>query len=251
MARTKTFRNAKTMVDNANDDYFALRRVPADAYREYRLPGYLRTRLPRDKHAVIVDYGCGFGQVMREVRKLGYENVIGIDVSQSAIEQCRGDGLEVIDNSSDDALEHLSGKVDFLIVSHVVEHFPKSEIISKLKSMRSLLSGGGRLLIAVPNAQAFTGCYWAYEDFTHEYLFTAGSLMFVLRAAGFSEIEIIDKDCLEGASVGKKIVRMCFLPIYRANYWFWKKITAGATHEQSPDVFSYEIKALAHGGSAR
>lgn len=235
------------MTHSSGDDYFALRQLPADAYRSYRLPGYLRSRLPADKDAVIVDYGCGFGQVIRGLQKLGYANVTGVDISQSALEQCESEGLHVVDNSSEDALEPLSGKVDFLIASHVVEHFPKPEIIPRLQSMRRLLSPTGKLLVAVPNAQAYTGCYWAYEDFTHEYLFTAGSLLYVLRAAGFSDVQIIDKHCLEGASFPKKVVRIFFSSLYRANYWFWTKITASPTHAQSPDVFSFEIKALAHG----
>ncbi len=56
----------------------------------------------------------------------------------------------------------------------------------------------------MPNAQSHTGCYWAYEDFTHNTLFTAGSLLYVLKMAGFAHIEIIDKDALVGVKGGKK-----------------------------------------------
>lgn len=41
----------------------------------------------------------------------------------------------------------------------------------------------------MPNAQSNTDCYWAYEDFTHYTLFIAGSLLYVLREAGFTNIE--------------------------------------------------------------
>ena len=37
--------------------------------------------------------------------------------------------------------------------------------------------------------QLNTDCYWAYEDFTHYTLFIAGSLLYVLREAGFTNIE--------------------------------------------------------------
>ena len=44
----------------------------------------------------------------------------------------------------------------------------------------------------VPNAQAITGAYWRYEDFTHEQLFTTGSLYYVLLDNGFDEIKFLD-----------------------------------------------------------
>lgn len=46
----------------------------------------------------------------------------------------------------------------------------------------------------VPNAQSYTGAYWRYEDFTHNIMFTAGSSTYVLRSAGFENIEFLDPD---------------------------------------------------------
>ena len=71
---------------------------------------------------------------------------------------------------------------------------PKHEIIPLLIKVRSLLTQSGSLLVMVPNAQSNTGSYWAYEDFTHHTLFTAGSLYFVLRQAGFDSVEFVDPD---------------------------------------------------------
>lgn len=69
-----------------------------------------------------------------------------------------------------------------------------------------MLADNGIIFISVPNAQSHTGCYWAYEDFTHSYLFTAGSLEYVLRAAGFSNVHIVDADCTTGCSLKRKIL---------------------------------------------
>ena len=71
------------------------------------------------------------------------------------------------------------------------------------------------------------------------------SLIYALKMAGFSDVIIIDKDALAGSSGLKKLVRKVFLKLYKLQYRFWNKITASATHSPSPDVFSYEIKALA------
>jgi len=226
-------------------DYFALRQVAAEDYRNYRLPNYIRNRLPVTKDSVVVDFGCGFGHILRALRALAYSNLVGIDVDSNALDVCSADGFNVIDNRREGALDPLVGKVDFVIASHVIEHFPKPQIIPRLRAIRRLLSPRGSLLVVAPNAQSYTGCYWAYEDFTHEYLFTSGSLYFVLQAAGFSQVEFVDVECLEDASFLKRGVRRSLLSIYRANYWFWSKVTASATHAQSPNVFSYEVKAIA------
>lgn len=61
----------------------------------------------------------------------------------------------------------------------------------------TLLTDKGQVFIRVPNAQSNIGCYWAYEDFTHNLLFTAGSLLFVLCSAGFENIKLIDQYGLE------------------------------------------------------
>lgn len=171
--------------------------------------------------------------------------VFGIDINPKAIAHCRSQGIEseVVQN----ILEFFPAqKFDLIITTHCLEHLPKDSIIPTLTHFREhCLAKDGKLFVAVPNAQSHTGCYWAYEDFTHTTLFTAGSLIYVLKMAGFTHATIIDKDALCGSSGLKKIVRKIFLKLYMLQYKFWNKITASATHQPSPIVFSYEIKALA------
>ena len=107
------------------------------------------------------------------------------------------------------------------------------------------MAPGASLLIMVPNAQSNTGCYWAYEDFTHTTLFTAGSLYFVLKAAGFDTVQFLDPDGLVGSRPGFKQPRAFFLFIYKMNIRFWNLVTASSFHQPSPQIFSYELKALA------
>ena len=102
------------------------------------------------------------------------------------------------------------------------------------------------MLIAVPNAQSNTGSYWAYEDWTHTVLFTTGSLFYVLRAAGFANIEFIDIDCTLEISKIKALIRIFFLIIYKTQIRFWNIITGSSYHQPSLEIFSYEIKAKAY-----
>ena len=72
-----------------------------------------------------------------------------------------------------DFANYQGGAVDVIIMSHVLEHFPKDNIIPTLKKAYNILNPNGKLIVSVPNAQSNTGSYWAYEDFTHSTLFTS------------------------------------------------------------------------------
>jgi len=227
--------------NTTDSQYFARRRVSAETYHNYALPFYLKSRLPTDKNAVIVDFGCGMGRMLKTLKAEGYTNVHGIDIEDEAIQFCRTAGL----NASKELPTEIKGKVALVIMNHVLEHLKKDQMISALKGIRDLLAPDGKLFVAVPNAQSPTGAYWRYEDFTHEYLFTSGSLYHVLICAGFSKIDFIDMDCTEGFGLLKKSIRKTLLALYRLNYKFWNKVTSSGTQPTSEDIFSFEIKAIA------
>lgn len=228
------------------NDYFKLRGVTEEMYRQFRLPGYFSLVLPTDKDALICDIGCGFGQLMTAIRNLGYTNVVGVEPSVMAAEYATKQGSRVITGYVADAANVIGGKVEFAYMCHVLEHIPKDVVIPELIRIRtSLLAPSGALLIAVPNAQSHTGPYWRYEDWTHETLFTSGSLLHVLRAAGFSNVEILDPDCMLETCPRFRFIRRILLGIYKLKYWVFNKATASLTHAPSPNVFSFEVKAIA------
>lgn len=224
--------------------YFSNRGLSAESYSVPSLPAYLRSILPDDKSIRILDFGCGFGQSLRALEALGYENLVGYDIAPDAIEYCRKVGLNVIDGRLGEVSE-MGGEFDLIVCSHVLEHLEKTQVIPKLKDLQSLLRLNGQIFVAVPNAQSNTGCYWRYEDFTHHTLFTAGSLIYVLQRAGFRNVHLHDIDCLEGTHGLKRLAKSFFLWIYRRNFEFWNRVTSSSFHRPSPIVNSYEVKALA------
>ncbi|MGB9794567.1 hypothetical protein [Caldisericum exile] len=46
--------------------YFEARKISPEFYADYKLPHYLKIRLPSDKDAKILDFGCGFGQIPKD-----------------------------------------------------------------------------------------------------------------------------------------------------------------------------------------
>jgi len=230
----------------AFDRYFEFRGVKPEDYSNYTLPAYFNRVLQSYSKPRILDFGCGFGQLLEALRKAGYPEAEGVDVESAAIAHCRSRGQICFDGGQDssfDASRH--EHYDLVVMSHVLEHFPKEQIVPTLRRVKALLRAGGSLLIMVPNAQSNTGCYWAYEDFTHHTLFTAGSLYFVLRSAGFGTVDFLDPQCLEGVGFFKRQLKRTLLCLYRANLSLWNRVTSSSFHGPSPTIFSYEIKAWA------
>lgn len=228
------------------ENYFKFRSIAEDYYSKYDIPNYLMKILPSDKDANILDIGCGFGQTLKALRDKGYTNLKGIDINDESITRCKKINLDVTKVEDITSYSNINKKkFDFIIMSHVLEHIEKDKMIDNLKAIRSMLSDKGKYCVMVPNAQSNTDSYWRFEDFTHHYLFTSGSLLYVLKAAGFTEIEFIDPDGLDGVNSFKKPIVKILLKIYKFRKNFWNKITASSYHRPSPQIFTFELKALA------
>lgn len=234
--------------NNRYSTYFSSRNIDPEGYQAVALPLYLKQTLPQDVDISILDIGCGFGQIMRALKNAGYHNVKGIDLCEQSVQWCQDNGLNVA------LMEVLAykpdKKFDVIIMSHVLEHMDKTTVIPVLQHVKNnLLANDGCLYILVPNAQSNTDCYWAYEDFTHNLLFTAGSLIFVLKEAGFSDILFLDQQGLDGVYGWRKIGKKFLLKLYVMNKLFWNRVTGSSYHLPSPAIFTWELKVAARNHS--
>jgi 2-polyprenyl-3-methyl-5-hydroxy-6-metoxy-1,4-benzoquinol methylase len=231
--------------ETKRNNYFEYRQVESSTYDGFKLPQWIKNEL-YNLDQKILDYGCGFGQTLEALKAEQFKKIYGVDIEKEAISQCLSKGLDIRELNLRNLINPFGFKFDVIIMTHVIEHIAKSEIIDTLTIIKNeFLCENGKLLISVPNAQSSTGCYWAYEDWTHTTLFTSGSLYYVLKAAGFKTIEYLDKDCVLGSSKIKTIVRKFFLELYRGNKKFWNGITCSSWHSPSPEIYSFEIKAKA------
>ena len=138
--------------DNGSDryaQYFDFRKVAPESYRDFRLPAYLKKVLPANRRCAILDIGCGFGQMLRALREEGYQSLEGIDIAQRAVQACRADGHEVTQVESIPGFCREGGRrYDFIIMSHVLEHIEKSEVVATLHAIRThLMKDGGALVV--------------------------------------------------------------------------------------------------------
>ena len=219
------------MSHNEYENYFAYRNVTKDDYTPY-VHQYLQNRIRQEES--ILDLGCGYGQIASGLAKLGYTKVCVDDISEHALSYCDELGLCRHQNNQ---------KYDVVIISHVLEHIPKSQVGDFLTQVKSLLAVGGRAYVIVPNAQALTGAYWYFEDYTHEFLFTTGSLRYLLMKNGATSIRYFDQQSLEGLSKIKAIIRKLFLEYIDYKAKLINKISGNYFHAGSENIYTFELKA--------
>lgn len=96
----------------------------------------------------ILDVGCGTGQLVFDIKNLGFRNVLGIDpFLEASLEY--NNGSKVLNKSIFD----IEGNWDLVMLHHVFEHMElQQETLSKLES---LVNEQGLILIRIPNVDSY------------------------------------------------------------------------------------------------
>lgn len=143
---------------------------------------YLPTR-PGKK---LLEIGCGSGQMLKNMRDLGWE-VTGIDFDPQCQSITQETGIPVYQG---DVLEQNlpANSFDVIVMSHVIEHLP--DPIATLKECLRLLRPNGHLIAITPNTNGYNHKYFKknsriLETPRHLHLFTTASLQQIANKAGF------------------------------------------------------------------
>jgi len=134
----------------------------------------------------VLEVGCGYGDLLVYLRSRGCA-VLGIDLDARAAAAGRALGLDVrVGTLGAAALPAAS--VDVAVLCHSLEHVPDPK--AELRELARIVRPGGRLHIAVPNADAATwraeGAAWEHvSPPLHFWFFDAASLTRLLHDAGF------------------------------------------------------------------
>lgn len=140
----------------------------------------------------VLDIGCGRGEWLQLLRADGIAG-LGVDRNRVFIEECRGAGLNVIE---EDALTHLRSLPDeslnAISTFHLVEHLPFEMLIKMLDEMVRTLKPGGMVIVETPNPENFmVGSCNFYADPTHRNPIPHQTLQFLLEARGFDGINVL------------------------------------------------------------
>ena len=155
-----------------------------------------------NKEDRILDLGCYTGELMKILKDNDYNNLIGVDPSDYAVQVAKQRyGIKVIKASIFDDLKKL-GRFDFIIINHVLEHIKNlNEFLKKVKNM---LNSDGKIYVETPDADNFfisqSNKYLpehqeAFQQFSVEHInfFTKKSTNNLLSLNGFEKLQLQSK----------------------------------------------------------
>lgn len=152
---------------------------------------YFAGFFPQNKEAAVLDIGCGSGDFITWMNRLGYTNTSGIDISEEQIALAKKFGAKHVEVA--DLLSYLpkhKKEFDVIIARDVLEHLTKEEVLGVLENIYGALKDGGVFIAQTVNAKNWMWGRLRYGDFTHELAFTQESISQILRAENFSDIKI-------------------------------------------------------------
>lgn len=141
---------------------------------------------PGCKPLDVIDYGCGGGELISRLAKLGH-CTLGLDFDDKALVACRSRGLKV--ETANELWKLESSRFDIVTCMNVIEHVPDPGAL--LQQLKKLLKPNGVLLIETPNAKSLLarrlGPLWrGLETPRHLNIFSTKGLTTLLDVNGFS-----------------------------------------------------------------
>ncbi len=142
----------------------------------------------------ILELGCGPGYLLEFLKRTGFTQVKGIDISSEQVELAnkRECAAEVAD-----VFEYLEGKhekFNLIIALDFIEHFHKEELPELTRLIFKSLKKDGRLILQTPNGEGLFPRQVIYGDITHQTIFTPASIQQLLRLAGFENFHFTESD---------------------------------------------------------
>lgn len=139
----------------------------------------------------LLEVGCGTGADLSWARQRGWD-VHGLELSQSAVEIAKQQGLDVQCTTFENATL-AANSFDCIIMSQVLEHLYSPRLA--LQRCNQLLRPGGLILIAVPKFDSWTrhamGNFWHNLQFPiHLHHFDQPVLERIVQDAGFQVREV-------------------------------------------------------------
>ena len=155
--------------------------VPDAVFRSYFLP-----LIPADRGARILDVGCGRGHLLDFLKRSGYRDLQGVDLSPQMVECSRRLGVPAEQSEATAFLSAHPARFDCVLALDVLEHLFKDELFALMDAVFSALRPGGCFIAHTVNADGLAWGRMRYIDITHEQSFTRYSLGQLFTVTGFS-----------------------------------------------------------------
>ena len=180
----------------------------------------INEHFPKNKDIKIVEVGCGYGSFGYFIQQAGYKNYVGIDGSESQVNEAKRLGINIQLGNLVEYIKNLDdNSIDLLIAIDVIEHFTKEELSDLVDEFYRVLKKNGKIITHQPNAESPFGNSIRYGDFTHELAFTRSSVSQLFLSSGFNSIKSYeDKPISHGLKSKIRYVLWEYLvrPLYKS-----------------------------------
>ena len=120
----------------------------------------------------VLDVGCGTGDLLLILQERRIADLMGVDISQVALEMARERGVRAVLACGDGVVP---GPWDTIVLAQVLEHV--ADDVGMVRAAGENLAAGGRLIVSVPREDRV-------EDNFHVREYTEGSLRELLGMVG-------------------------------------------------------------------
>ena len=146
-----------------------------------------RSVVGRKRSGTLLDVGCGRGELLRELKRMGW-HVHGTEFTPSSAQRVL-ESLKIPVFTGKTAFDTIpNDSMDVVSMIHVLEHV--SDPICLLQKVHRILKPGGRLVVGIPNSNCverkLLGRFWmGYDIPRHRTVFSLQSLRHCLQSTGF------------------------------------------------------------------
>ena len=130
----------------------------------------------------VIEIGCGDGWNCAQLLEVGVEHVVGADWSEKGIAHATNlvpDAEFFCGDTTDSSFAaSFPDPFDAVLLVEVIEHIPPEHTVLALQNMRSLVRGGGHLVLTTPSTN------WPNTNSLHYRHFTPGLLRELFAEAG-------------------------------------------------------------------
>lgn len=121
------------------------------------------------KNELILDIGCGSGDLLKSLKKDGYVNLTGMDPSQESLDKLSESGINGIKRNIFEPINDNNGKYDTIISTCVMEHI--LDLNTFIDIVVQYLKPNGKFFVVVPAVEGFEKYYQAKPNyFNHEHI---------------------------------------------------------------------------------
>ncbi len=165
---------------------FEARSESADAARTYS--GYLRKEGFTPGSAL--DIGCADGAFLRELLRLGFHDVLGVEPSQAPVDAAAPDVRGLIRQEMFDGARFAENTFDLVTCFQTIEHVYEPRLL--LEQIFRVLKPGGKVFLVAHDLEAWSARIMGEKspifDIEHVQLFTRRSVRYLMTRTGFRAV---------------------------------------------------------------